>query len=320
MVYPTRAESARLKRQRRPVQAKVQLLDLTGKDVTIENVAASPLPVSVRLGLPCRRPRPPAAAAGAAGGVHRGAGAGSGAGARATGRRARTSSCTSSATGRDLNIGNVADFAFDKAGRFLALVIDAPRRQATASSCRAWSPRGGQGPVTATTRRRTSASRGPRRATGSPSSGAPRTSATRTGLRGHRVQGLRCDQPRENRLRPGNRQGVPRGHVHQPVAPRHVDRGPDGVALRLRRQGGRQARCQARRTERRRSGRTRRRPRRRRQPRRQTRKRWTWSSGTTRLQSQQQVQEESDKNFSFLSIYRVKENSSFALRTKPCAA
>jgi hypothetical protein len=39
MVYPTRAESARLKRQRRPVQAKVQLLDLTsGKDVTVENV------------------------------------------------------------------------------------------------------------------------------------------------------------------------------------------------------------------------------------------------------------------------------------------
>ena len=39
MVYPTRAEGARLKRQRRPVQAKVQWLDLTsGKDVTVENV------------------------------------------------------------------------------------------------------------------------------------------------------------------------------------------------------------------------------------------------------------------------------------------
>ena len=38
-VYPTRDETARLKRQRRPVQTKVKLLDLTsGKDVTIENV------------------------------------------------------------------------------------------------------------------------------------------------------------------------------------------------------------------------------------------------------------------------------------------
>src|SRR5512137_348628 len=38
-VYPTHEEAGRLKRQKRPIQTKVKLLDLaSGKDVTIENV------------------------------------------------------------------------------------------------------------------------------------------------------------------------------------------------------------------------------------------------------------------------------------------
>lgn len=59
MVYPTREESARLRRQRRPIQAKVQALDLAaGKDVTFENVRRFAfLRASAAAGWRCRKRR-----------------------------------------------------------------------------------------------------------------------------------------------------------------------------------------------------------------------------------------------------------------------
>jgi len=129
MVYPTRAEGQRLRRQRRPVQANVQILDVTsGKDVTVENVrrfafagdrggwiALQKAPSTS--GAPAGGPAPATAPGGAQGG-----------GAGAAGDRPKGADLIlrDLATGRDLNIGNVAEFAFDKPGRYLAVIIDAP--------------------------------------------------------------------------------------------------------------------------------------------------------------------------------------------------
>ena len=72
----------------------------------------------------------PATSGGAGGGSAPPAGPGgaSGSGAAAASDRPKGADLIlrDLATGRDLNIGNVAEFAFDKSGRYLALVIDAP--------------------------------------------------------------------------------------------------------------------------------------------------------------------------------------------------
>jgi len=127
MVYPTRAEGQRLRRQRRPIQAKVQLLDVaSGKDVTIENVRRFAF-AGERGGWIALQKAP--ATSGAPGGsavpAPGGAPAG-GAGAASDRPKGADLILRDLATGRDLNIGNVAEFAFDKPGRHLALVIDAP--------------------------------------------------------------------------------------------------------------------------------------------------------------------------------------------------
>jgi dipeptidyl aminopeptidase/acylaminoacyl peptidase len=133
MVYPTRADSARLRRQRRPIQAKVQLLDLSsGKDVTIENVRR--FAFAGERGGWIALQKAPATGGAAGGGAATGAGAPGG--APAAGAAGAASDRPKGAdlilhgltTGLDLNIGNVAEFAFDKSGRLLAFIIDAPEK------------------------------------------------------------------------------------------------------------------------------------------------------------------------------------------------
>ncbi len=131
MVYPTRTESQRLRRQRRPVQAKVRLLELTsGKDVTIENVRRFAF-AGERGGWVAIAKAPAASggpAAGAAAAPAPGGASGGGSGAASDRPKGSDLILRDLATGRDMNIGNVAEYAFDKSGRFLALVIDAPDR------------------------------------------------------------------------------------------------------------------------------------------------------------------------------------------------
>jgi len=131
MVYPTRDQSARLRRQRRPIQAKVQALDLaTGKDVTFENVRR--FAFAGERGGWLALQKAPASAGGAASGAAAPAAAagrgGSGGGAAAARPRGTDLILRDLSTGRDLNVGNVAEYAFDKTGRWLALVIDAPEK------------------------------------------------------------------------------------------------------------------------------------------------------------------------------------------------
>jgi dipeptidyl aminopeptidase/acylaminoacyl peptidase len=128
-VYPSRAESQRLRRQRRPAQAKMQALDLaSGKDITIENIRRYSF--SGERGGWLAIAKAPATAGGPGGtpaqAAPPGAGSGGGAGAASDRPKGADLILRELATGRDLNIGNVAEFAFDKSGRYLALVIDAP--------------------------------------------------------------------------------------------------------------------------------------------------------------------------------------------------
>jgi dipeptidyl aminopeptidase/acylaminoacyl peptidase len=128
-VYPTREEAGRLKRQKRPIQTKVKLLDLaSGKDVTIENVRR--FAFAGERGGWIALQKAPATSGGSGGGSVPPAGPGgaSGSGASAASDRPKGADLIlrDLATGRDFNIGNVAEFAFDKAGKFLAFVIDAP--------------------------------------------------------------------------------------------------------------------------------------------------------------------------------------------------
>jgi dipeptidyl aminopeptidase/acylaminoacyl peptidase len=129
-VYPTRAEAARLRRTRRPMHNKLRVLDLTsGKDVTIDNVRRFAFS-GERGGWLAIQKDPPDAPAGAPGAAPSAPAAGGPASAAAGGGASERPKGTDLilrdlATGRDLNVGNVSEFAFNKSGLFLALIIDA---------------------------------------------------------------------------------------------------------------------------------------------------------------------------------------------------
>jgi dipeptidyl aminopeptidase/acylaminoacyl peptidase len=123
-VQPTRAESARLKKQRKPARAKVRLVRLdTGADVTFENVRRFAFAgdrggwLALLKDVADGGPAPAGAAGPAAGGA-----AGAGASDRPKGADLILHDL---AGGRDLNIGNVAEFVFNKPGTRLALIVDA---------------------------------------------------------------------------------------------------------------------------------------------------------------------------------------------------
>src|SRR5512137_269907 len=126
--YPSREETARLKRQRRPIQTKVKILDLaSGGDVTAENVRRFAF-AGDRGGWIALQKAPATPAGPGAGSAPPAAPAGGGGAGAAAADRPKGADLIlrDLATGRDLNIGNVAEFSFDKSGRYLALVIDAP--------------------------------------------------------------------------------------------------------------------------------------------------------------------------------------------------
>ena len=124
-VNPTRAENIRNRRTRRPGQPKVTLIDLaTGKDVTIENVRRFVF-AGERGGWVALQKAAAAAGPGAAPAPAAPPAAGAAAGAASDRPKGSDLVLRDLATGRDLNIGNVSDFAFDKSGKYLAYIIDA---------------------------------------------------------------------------------------------------------------------------------------------------------------------------------------------------
>lgn len=128
---PSRAEAQRLRRQRRPIQTGVTVVNLaTGEKKEYPNIRrfAFAGEASTHIALH----RAPAQQAGGGGGAAAAAapggrgGAGSGGGQGPDNRPRGTDLIIRDlATGAELNVGNVAEFAFDRSGKYLATVIDA---------------------------------------------------------------------------------------------------------------------------------------------------------------------------------------------------
>ena len=145
-VYPTRAERPTAAAPAPSRQAKVQLLDLaSGKDVTIENIRRFAF-AGERGGWVAIAKAPatsggPGAGAAPRLGTWRCTGSARPAAGAASDRPKGTDLILRElATGRDLDIGNVSEFAFDKRGRFLAWSSTRRTRPATACRCATWRP------------------------------------------------------------------------------------------------------------------------------------------------------------------------------------
>jgi dipeptidyl aminopeptidase/acylaminoacyl peptidase len=133
-VFPTRAQAAQLRRQRRPLQNAAALVNLaTGEKTEFPKTRRFAFSGEDGRWLALHRygpePTPGAGGSGASGGAAGGAGAaGGGAGQDRDRPRGADLVLRDLEAGVDLNIGNVADFTFDKAGRHLAFTIDAPEK------------------------------------------------------------------------------------------------------------------------------------------------------------------------------------------------
>ncbi len=128
-VAPTKKEAAQLRRTRRPAQNKVTILNLAdGSTTTIEKIQRFAFAGEKAAWIAMKKYGADAPAGGAATAPS---------GPPAPGGAAAAGSATDDrpkggdlilhelATGVDLNVGNVNEFAFDKSGRFLAVDIDA---------------------------------------------------------------------------------------------------------------------------------------------------------------------------------------------------
>jgi dienelactone hydrolase len=120
--YPTTEQAKRLKKDRKPVQTKVVLVELaTGKKTEFDKIRRFAFSGEGSSYIALQRygaDAPPSAPAAAPA-------AGTGVGAAADRPTGSDLLLYELATGNELNVGNVADFAFDKKGDFLAYTIDA---------------------------------------------------------------------------------------------------------------------------------------------------------------------------------------------------
>ncbi len=127
-VAPTRREAAQLRRQRRPLQNKVALLNLeSGTEVRFDKVRRFAFSGEKATWIALLKYGPEGPGGGAPPAAAPPAGGGGGAGAASAEDRPKGADLIlhELSTGAELNVGNVADFAFDKAGKWLAFGIDA---------------------------------------------------------------------------------------------------------------------------------------------------------------------------------------------------
>ncbi|MEX2662156.1 MAG: hypothetical protein WD227_09500, partial [Vicinamibacterales bacterium] len=126
---PSKAEATRLRRQRRPIQSSVTVLNLaSGEKKEYPNIRRFAFAGEAATHIALHRA--PAAAAGgaapAAAGGGRGAAPAPGGASPADSRPRGTDLILRDlSNGAELNVGNVSEFAFDRDGKFLATVIDA---------------------------------------------------------------------------------------------------------------------------------------------------------------------------------------------------
>ena len=126
-VAPTKKEAAQLKKQRKPVQNKVTILNLAdGSETKLDKIQRFAFSGERASWIALKKYGADAPGGGGAPAAPP-AGGGSGASSSAADDRPKGTDIIlhELATGADLNVGNVNEFAFDKSGTFLAWTIDA---------------------------------------------------------------------------------------------------------------------------------------------------------------------------------------------------
>ena len=130
--YPTRAAGQRLRRQRRPIQSSVTVVNLaTGEKKDYPKIRRFSFSGESSTWIALHRYGPDApAGAGGGGAAAAGGGgrAGGGAGAASDRPRGTDLILRDLAAGAELNVGNVSEFSFRKDGRLLAFAIDAAEK------------------------------------------------------------------------------------------------------------------------------------------------------------------------------------------------
>jgi acetyl esterase/lipase len=129
--YPSHAEQQRLRRQRRPVNSSVSLVNLeTGEKRDYARIRRFAFSGELSTWIALHRQPPQAAGGAAAGRGEAPATPPGGAGGTTAPERPRGTDLIlrELATGQEINVGNVSEFAFTRDGRLLATVIDAQDR------------------------------------------------------------------------------------------------------------------------------------------------------------------------------------------------
>jgi dipeptidyl aminopeptidase/acylaminoacyl peptidase len=127
-VAPTKKEAAQLRRTRRPAQNKVTILNLAdGTTTTIEKIQRFAFSGERATWIALKKYGPDAPGGGGAAPAAAPAPGGAAAASAAADDRPKGGDLIlhDLTSGAELNVGNVNEFAFDKTGRFLALTIDA---------------------------------------------------------------------------------------------------------------------------------------------------------------------------------------------------
>ena len=122
-MFPSRSEAAQLKKQRKPIQNKAGIVNLaTGEKIEIAKVRRFALSGENGGWIALHKYGPDAPTGAPPAGQPAAAGAGAAKDDRPKGSDLILREFSS---GQEINIGNVAEFAFDKKGRYLAWIIDA---------------------------------------------------------------------------------------------------------------------------------------------------------------------------------------------------
>jgi len=134
-MYPAHAEATQLKKQKKPLQSRVGIMNLaTGEKIEITKIRRFVFSGENGTWIALQRYGPDAPA-GAAAGPPAGPPAGPNA-ARDDKPKGSDLLLRELATGQEINIGNVSEFAFDKHGRYLAWITDAQDKAGNGISLR----------------------------------------------------------------------------------------------------------------------------------------------------------------------------------------
>jgi dienelactone hydrolase len=132
MMFPSHAEAAQLKRQKKPIQSRVGIVTLdTGEKIEVTKVRRFLFSGENGTWIALQKYGPDAPGGGAPAPAPGGTAA-----ARDDRPKGADLLLRELATGQEINVGNVSEFAFDKHGRFLAWITDAADKSGNGVSLR----------------------------------------------------------------------------------------------------------------------------------------------------------------------------------------